>query len=79
MMFSMLEVLPVLSEEGFSPFSLGLFSFASYWYFYQYCVSPGRLLSNKLGFVEFGVRLQKLCQFWCSEKAAAVLPRLERK
>ena len=57
-------------------FLMGLLLFASFCYFYQDCVSPCCKLSNKLGFIEFGVCLQKLWQFWCSEKATAVLPRI---
>ena len=51
-------------RKGSHHFIMILFSFASYWYFSQDCVSPCHYLSNKLGFVEFGARMRKLWLFW---------------
>ena len=76
MMFSVLEVLPVLSDEGFSPFSYGTFLICLFLIFLSILCYPMSLAFQQTWFRWIRSPFAKVVAVLV--KAAAVLPRLER-
>ena len=61
--FSMLEFLSVPRVGRFHLSTLNIFSLADLQYFHFLLDTMCRYLSNKIGFIPFGVRVLKLSQF----------------